>query len=104
MVPTLLGVTLVTFVFSVAIPGDPALVVVGQRASQETLERVRSELGLDQPLPVRYVRYVGGLLKGDLGRSLRTRRPITGELGERLPATLELTLAAMFLAVVGGVA
>lgn len=104
MVPTLLGVTLVTFVFSVAIPGDPALVVVGQRASQETLERVRSELGLDQPLPVRYVRYVGGLLKGDLGRSLRTRRPITEELGERLPATLELTLAAMFLAVVGGVA
>ncbi|HLR46258.1 MAG TPA: ABC transporter permease [Deinococcales bacterium] len=101
--PTLLGVTLLTFVFSVTIPGDPALLVVGERASEETLERVREELGLDRPVLLRYGQYLGGLVQGDLGTSLRTRRPIAQELGERLPATLELALAALLFAIVFGV-
>ena len=103
MVPTLVGVTLLTFLFSVAIPGDPARLMVGDHASQETLERVRKDLGLDQPVMVRYGRFLAGLVRGDLGKSLRTRRPITAELGERLPATLELALAAMALAIAVGV-
>lgn len=103
VVPTLFGVTLVTFFISVAIPGDPALAIVGPRATEEMLEQVRHDLGLDQPLPVRYLDYLGGLLHGDLGQSLRTRRPILEELAERFPATLELTLAAMGFAVLVGV-
>lgn len=77
--------------------------MVGDHASQETLERVRTDLGLDQPVMVRYGRFLAGLVRGDLGKSLRTRRPITAELGERLPATLELALAAMALAIAVGV-
>lgn len=103
VVPTLIGVSLVTFLIATVIPGDPALLVVGQRASPETLARVRRELGLDQPLPIRYLYYLRNLARGDLGRSLRTQRPVAQDLRERLPATLELTLAALGLAAVGGV-
>lgn len=102
VVPTLFGVTLVTFFISASIPGDPAVLVVGQRASPETLERVRHEMGLDRPLPVRYLGYLRGLARGELGRSLRTQRPVAGDLRERFPATLELTAAAMAFAVVAG--
>ncbi len=103
IIPTLLGVTVLTFFFSVAIPGDPALALVGERASAQALENARREMGLDKPVMVRYGQYLKGLLQGDLGKSLRTRRPIATELGERLPATLELALAAMVLAITFGV-
>src|SRR5690606_38383755 len=69
----LLGVTFVTFTVSHLIPGDPARMMVGQRASEETLQRVREQLGLNQPVWVQYVRYLVGLLQGDLGTSIRTQ-------------------------------
>jgi len=99
----LLGVSLLTFIISHAIPGDPARLLAGQRASDEVVEQIRRTHGLDQPLPVQYVRYVSGLLKGDLGRSIRTGRPVAEDLARFFPATLELVVTALTLAVVVGV-
>lgn len=103
LVFVLLGVTFVTFTVSHLIPGDPARMMVGQRASEETLQRVREQLGLNEPVPVQYARYLAGLLRGDLGTSIRTQRPVAEDLATYFPATLELALAAMFLAVLVGV-
>lgn len=103
MVLVLLGVTLLTFIISHAIPGDPARLLAGQRASDEVVAQIRRNYGLDQPLPVQYVRYMSGLLKGDLGRSIRTGRPVAEDLARFFPATLELVGAAMLLAVLIGV-
>lgn len=99
----LVGVTALTFVISHAIPGDPARLLAGQRASDEVVEQIRRTHGLDQPLPIQYVRYMGGLLRGDLGRSIRTGRPVVQDLGRFLPATLELVVYALALAIVIGV-
>lgn len=99
----LVGVTALTFVISHAIPGDPARLLAGQRASDEVVEQIRRTHGLDQPLPIQYVRYMGGLLKGDLGRSIRTGRPVVQDLGRFLPATLELVIYALGLAIAIGV-
>lgn len=103
LVLVLLGVTFVTFTVSHLVPGDPARMMVGQRASEETLARVRAQLGLDQPVLVQYTRYLAGLLRGDLGTSIRTQRPVAADLATFFPATLELALAALFLAVLVGV-
>jgi peptide/nickel transport system permease protein len=98
-----LGVSIITFAISHVIPGDPARMLVGQRASQETLAKVRVELGLDQPIPVQYLRYMTDLLQGDMGTSIRTQQPIAKELKRYFPATLELTLVSMLLALVFGI-
>jgi len=103
MVLVLLGVTLLTFLIAHAIPGDPARLLAGQRASDEVVAQIRRNYGLDQPLPVQYVRYMSGLLKGDLGRSIRTGRPVGEDLARFFPATLELVGTAMLLAVLIGV-
>ncbi|WP_136706061.1 ABC transporter permease [Agromyces sp. H66] len=95
--------TLVVFVMSRVIPGDPAVVYAGPKAPPEELARIREKLGFDQPLIVQYVNYLGGLFTGDWGNSLATKRPVLDELAIRLPATLELLFAAMLLAVVFGV-
>src|SRR6478609_6488031 len=103
LLPTLLGVLVVTFLLLYVAPGDPVQAMVGERADPETLARLRAELHLDDPLPKQFVHYVGGVLRGDLGTSYITRRPILGDLLERFPATLRLAGAAMLFATLVGV-
>ncbi len=103
LVPTLLGVLALTFLLLYVAPGDPVQAMVGERADPETLARLRAELHLDDPLHIRFVRYVGGVLRGDLGTSYITRRPILTDLVERFPATLRLAGAAMLFAAVTGI-
>ncbi len=96
LVPVLLGVSLVTFTLVRLIPGDATLLAIGvdQRTTPEQVERIRRSYGLDQPQPVQYVKWLGKVVRGDLGTSLRTRRAVTQELGLRLPVTIELALLA----------
>jgi peptide/nickel transport system permease protein len=102
-VPTLLGLLIVTFVISRVIPGDPVALVAGDTATPAQVEALRRQLGFDRPLPVQFVSYVGRLLRGDMGTSLYTTRPISDDLASRLPATIELTLVAMAFSVVVGI-
>ena len=102
LVPTLLGVLAVTFALLYLAPGDPVAAIVGERADSATVVRVRSELRLDDPVYLRFGRYVAAAAHGDLGRSYITRRPIASELLARFPATLQLALSAMVLATLVG--
>ena len=102
-VPTMLGLLAVTFVISRVIPADPVALVAGETATPAQVEALRRQLGFDRPLPVQFVDYVGRLARGDLGTSIFTRRPIVEDLAHRLPATLELTLAAMVVSVLVGI-
>jgi ABC-type dipeptide/oligopeptide/nickel transport system permease component len=104
LIPTLLGVLLVTFLLLYVAPGDPVQAMVGERADPETLARLRAELHLDDPLHQQFTHYVGGVLRGDLGTSYITRRPILQDLMQRFPATLRLAGAAMLFATVAGIA
>ena len=83
---------IVTFLLTRALPGDPAAYFAGPAATKEAIEQVRAKLGLDKPLPVQFVRYVGDLARGDLGKSLTTGQPVLTEIRTRLPASAELTL------------
>lgn len=98
-IPVLFGVTLSMFLISHSISGGPAAMIAGPRASQETLETIRKEYGLDRPLYEQYARYMKGLSKGDLGQSIRNRRPVSQDLKVFFPATLELTLASMMICI-----
>jgi len=98
LIPTLLGITVLVFLMVHLVPGDPAQVMLGERASAETLAELRKELGLDQPLHIQFGRYLGDLAQGDFGRSLKSHERISVELLARFPATLELTLVSMVLA------
>lgn len=102
-IPTLLGVSLLVFSIVRMLPGDPAVAMAGVHATQEVIERTRKELGLDQPFLHQYFRFFLGLLRGDLGKSIRTGRSVWAEVLERFPPTLELSLASLFLATAGGV-
>ncbi|MBA4496228.1 ABC transporter permease [Paenactinomyces guangxiensis] len=97
------GVTFITFLLSHIIPGDPARMMVGQRANEETLEQVRHQLGLDQPVWVQYFIYIKAILRGDLGISIRTQQPVIDDLIAFFPATLELALLAFFFALLVGI-
>ena len=103
LVLVLFGVTLITFFLSHVIPGDPARMMVGQRASEETLQEVRRQLGLDQPVWVQYFTYMSGLLAGDFGNSIRTQQPVIDDLITFFPATLELAFTAFVIAIVIGI-
>jgi len=103
LVLVLFGVTLITFAVSHLVPGDPARMLVGQRASEETLAKIRESLGLDLPLHIQYGRYMSGLLRLDLGTSIRTQRPVAEDLLTFFPATLELALCSIVLAVAVGI-
>jgi ABC-type dipeptide/oligopeptide/nickel transport system permease component len=103
LVPVLFGVTLLVWAMSALALGDPARASMGQRADPAAVERIRRELELDRPAPVRYVRWVGRLVRGDLGRSLRDRRPVTAVIAERLPATVRLAVAATLVSIAIGV-
>jgi ABC-type dipeptide/oligopeptide/nickel transport system permease component len=98
--PNLLGVVVITFLLTRALPGDPAAYFAGQSASQEAIEQIRVQLGLDRPLPEQFLGYLADLARGDLGQSLSTGQSVATEIVSRLPASLELTLAALVLAVV----
>jgi peptide/nickel transport system permease protein len=99
----LLGVSVVVFFMVRAIPGDPAQIILGQQATQEQVQQLRVQMGLDKPVIVQYALFVRGAITGDLGESIVTGRPVTTELLARLPATLELTAFAMLVAVLVGV-
>jgi peptide/nickel transport system permease protein len=96
-------VVIVTFVLTRALPGDPAAYFAGPAATKEAVEQVRVKLGLDKPLPVQFVRYVADLSHGDLGASLTTGQPVATEIRTRLPASAELTLLGLVLAVAAAV-
>ncbi|NUQ91887.1 MAG: ABC transporter permease [Gemmatimonadaceae bacterium] len=102
-IPTLAGVLVVVFLLLYVAPGDPVMAMVGERADPKTIARLRAELRLDDPLPVQFAHYAGGVLRGDLGRSYITGRPILSDLLERFPKTLQLAGAAMLLAAVCGI-
>jgi peptide/nickel transport system permease protein len=103
LIPILLGLTLLIFVFIHLLPGDPATTLLGERATPANLERVRAALGLDLPLYQQYLNYMTGLLQGDLGRSFVTNRDVVTDFMQRFPATIELSLAAMIFAITLGI-
>lgn len=102
-VPVLLGLLLLIFVLTRIVPVDPAAVMAGETATAEQVTRIRTELGLDRPLPVQFGLYLRQVATGDFGTSLYTHRPVSLDLGLRLPATIELALSTMLLAVLVGV-
>ncbi|MGV8049103.1 MAG: ABC transporter permease [Anaerolineaceae bacterium] len=119
VIPTLIGVTLVIFLFQRLIPGDPAVAMLGEHASEENVARIREQLGLDRPafldrdalvegdlagfFDSQYSRYFGRLLQFDLGESIHRRIPVAATLKERFPATLELALLSMLIALIIGI-
>lgn len=102
-VPTLLAVLTLVFVIVRVLPGDPAQAALGDYASQEAVEALRARMGLDAPLVVQYGRFLGDLVRGDLGRSLITGKPVAEQIAFVLPYTLQLTLASILLGIVLGV-
>ena len=96
------GISIVTFVLARLVPSDPARLIAGPRASPDAVAVVRHDYGLDQPLLTQYLRYIGGLLTGDLGRSFSSKRPVADDLRAFMPATVELTLAALAIAALIG--
>jgi peptide/nickel transport system permease protein len=103
LIPVLIGISIVTFAMLRLIPGDPAQIMLGEHATRESVEEIRARMGLDQPIHMQYLRYIESALRLDLGRSIKTNRPVLQEIGQRLPATIELTLGAMFVACVVGI-
>ena len=102
-IPVLIGILIVTFVLVRSIPGDPCRAVLGERATDEVCDAYFVRYGLNEPLPVQFAIYVGKVLQGDLGNSLRYSRSVSGLLAERLPVTVELAITALSFAVIVGV-
>lgn len=103
LIPVLIGMSIIVFSIIRAIPGDPALVILGERATPEAVQELHTQLGLDKPITTQYLTYVHNVVTGDLGVSLRTKAPIIDELGPYLMATIELTFVSILIAVVVGV-
>ena len=103
LVPVLLGVSVLVFFGMHLIPGDVVVLLLGEKASPSEIERLRHQLGLDQPIYIQYVRFVGDALRGDFGDSIRTRQPVIWEIRQALPVTIELSLAALAFAVILGI-
>jgi len=103
VLPTLFGVSLICFVLTYVLPGNPAMVKAGPFATPEHLAEMEHQMGLDRSLPEQYFRYVSGLVRGDLGESASTGRPVAQDFLQRLPATLELNLASLLIAIVIGI-
>ncbi len=102
-IPTLLGITLITFFLMRSLPGDPVANMVGERATPETVARIRAEIGIDRSPPIQYLLYLKRLSRGELGRSLFTNRRISDDLLQKFPNTVKLALAAMFFASIVGI-
>jgi peptide/nickel transport system permease protein len=103
LVPILIGLSILVFLWIRALPGSPAEALLGERATAESIAQIREQYGLDDPLYEQYWRYVQTLVQGDLGTSISSRRPVTTEIKERFPATIELTLAAGLFALLFGI-
>ncbi|MET3292523.1 UNVERIFIED_CONTAM: peptide/nickel transport system permease protein [Brevibacillus sp. OAP136] len=103
LIPVLLGMTLIVFMMIHFIPGDPVGTILGNKATEETKEAMRHELGLYEPLHIQYLTYLKKLAQGDLGHSIRTNAPISEEIGPYLAATLELTLVSVSIAIFAGI-
>jgi peptide/nickel transport system permease protein len=103
LVPILIGLSILVFLWIRALPGGPAQSLLGERATESTVREIEEQYGLDDPIHVQYFRYVENVVRGDFGTSIRSRRPVSDELGERFPATIELALAAMLFSVVLGI-
>ena len=103
IVPVLVGVSLIVFGFIHLIPGDPAVTMLGERATPERVAEIRTQLGLDRPLYAQYLIYVGKIVRGDLGASILRGDPVLHDLAKRFPATVELALSAITVAVLIGV-
>lgn len=101
-IAVVLGIAVVVFVFIRALPGDAATVILGERSSPESLARLREQLGLNDPLPTQFARFVGELSRGDFGNGLKSQIPVASELRARFPATLELTIGAIVFAIIVG--
>jgi ABC-type dipeptide/oligopeptide/nickel transport system permease component len=99
VIPTLIGVIVVTFLLTRVLPGDPAVYFAGPAATPESIAEIRKSLGLDRSLPDQFLRYVNDLAHGNFGNSLSTGRPVAAEISSRLPASAELTLFGLFLAI-----
>jgi len=102
LIPTLLIVAVLVFLFVHMLPGDPARLAAGQEADEQTVAMVRAELGLDKPLPQQFVSFFTHMLQGDFGTSIRTRRPVSTEIAERFFPTVMLTVTSMVWAVIFG--
>jgi peptide/nickel transport system permease protein len=100
VIPTLIGVVIVTFLLTRVLPGDPAVYFAGPAATPQSIAEVRKSLGLDRPLPDQFIRYVNDLAHGNFGNSLSTGQPVAAEITSRLPASAELTLFGLFLSIV----
>jgi peptide/nickel transport system permease protein len=103
MPPTLFGLVLIVFTISHVIPSDPARIMAGENAPPEQVSMLRHKYWLDRPLPVQFVHYLAGIAGGEMGTSLFTQRPVSEDLLDRLPATLELAIYAMIIAIAGGI-
>ena len=119
VIPTLIGITFVIFMFQRLIPGDPAVAMLGEHATEESVQRIREQFGLNRPLFLdrealtegdlqgffdsQYIRYIGRLLQLDMGESIHRRIPVAETLGIRFPATFELAMVSMLLAIIIGV-
>ncbi len=104
LIPVLLGATALTFALVNLLPGDPAIAMLGDQATPQQVLALRNQLGLDQPLPLRYLHWLAAAVQGDLSRSLQTGQPVAQAIAERLPVSLQLMLMAQGLALVLGVA
>ena len=103
LIPVLLGMVFIVFMMIRAIPGNPAQVILGQQATAEAVAAMNAKLGLDQPWYIQFFKYLGGILQGDLGESMRTRLPVADEIWPHLAATMELAIFAILIAIIVGV-
>jgi len=104
LIPLLLAISVVVFFMIHLIPGDPVQIMLGNKGTAEDAARLRSELGFDQPLHIQYLKFLGNLVQGDLGRSIRNRNPVINEIKAAFPATIELTVLSMIFASIIGIA
>ncbi|UYG16888.1 ABC transporter permease [Brachybacterium huguangmaarense] len=103
MIPALFGVLICVFLLTRVLPGDPARTLAGEQADPETVQRIRDQMGLDKPLWSQFVTYLSGVFHGDLGTAWHTGRPVLADLASRFPATVELALVALVIALVLGI-
>ncbi|MFC9711485.1 ABC transporter permease [Paenibacillus sp. NPDC056933] len=99
MIPALIGIVVITFILSRVLPGDPAIVMAGEQATDDVIAKIRMDMGLDKPLIVQFFSYVGQLLQGNLGFAYHTGHTVLSDFGTRFPATIELTLASVIIAI-----
>lgn len=102
-IPVIFGVAFMVFAMVRIVPGDPARIIAGEAATQEIVDGIRKDMGLDRPLLSQFATFIGNVLRGDFGRSVRSKAPVAGEVAARLPNTIRLATAGLFVAVVVGV-